>query len=166
MQYHNQVTRTPADHPMDSRNWTILDHAGEKGSVLLIEFRRCPGGRNVDETVRSLLVEPDDPIAQRLAIHPPDFRCVFARRAIKDRSDGQQPACLPGMLSPPGELANVLGRVIRPNCKSISHGNPPFATLNHLPGDLGILLSRLFSALVLVAISACPSVIWRSSSCS
>src|SRR5690242_3884718 len=94
------------------------------------------GEAQAAQTARRDYREPDDTIAQRLAIHPPDFRCVFARRAIKDRSDGQQPACLPGMLSPPGELANVLGRVIRPNCKSISHGNPPFATLNHLPGDL------------------------------
>ena len=51
---------------------------GEKGSVHVVELGRRARRRNVDETVRPLLVEADHPVTQRLAIHPADL--VFLTR--------------------------------------------------------------------------------------
>jgi hypothetical protein len=44
---------------MDRRDRTLLYDSGEKGPVQGVELGRHSWRRDIDETVRSLLVEPD-----------------------------------------------------------------------------------------------------------
>lgn len=48
-------------------------YPGEKRPVASIEFGRNARRRNVDETVRSLVIEPDHPVPQRLPVHSPNL---------------------------------------------------------------------------------------------
>jgi hypothetical protein len=55
------------------------------------ETAAAPGRDHVDQTVRTLLVEPDHPVPQRLPVHSPDPRRFRTRRPIQDRCYRQQP---------------------------------------------------------------------------
>src|SRR5262249_59744979 len=46
---------------MDRSDRALLYDSGEKGLMDSVEFGRHPRRRNIDETVRSLLVEPGSP---------------------------------------------------------------------------------------------------------
>jgi hypothetical protein len=52
----------------------------KKRQVRGIELGRNARRRNVDETVRSLIIEPVHPVSQRLPIHPADL-CRIGREA-------------------------------------------------------------------------------------
>ena len=59
IQPHDQIARPPAHHAMDRSDRTLLYDSGEKGLMDSVELGRYSRRRNIDETVRSLLVEPD-----------------------------------------------------------------------------------------------------------
>src|SRR5262249_2586088 len=59
MQPHDAISRPPAHHAMDRSDRALLYDAGEKGLMNSVELGRHRRRRNIDETVRSLLVEPD-----------------------------------------------------------------------------------------------------------
>src|SRR3954469_1243153 len=111
----------------------------EKGFVHVVEFGRRARRRNVDETVRPLLVEPDYPVTQRLAIHPAEVRCFFTRNPVQHRRKRQKPSRLRPILRALRKPPNLTGRVVRPNRHRLAHGkHPSFANLNHVTGDSGI----------------------------
>src|SRR5262249_2225049 len=83
MQPHDQIARPPAHHAMDRRYRALLYDAGEKGLMYRVELGRHPWRRNIDETVRSLLVEPDHPVPQRLTIHAANLRRLFPRGPLE-----------------------------------------------------------------------------------
>ena len=62
MQPHDQIARPPANHAVDRRDRTLLHDPGEKGPMRVVELGRHTPGRDVDETVRPLLVKSDHPI--------------------------------------------------------------------------------------------------------
>src|SRR5947208_13720843 len=62
IQPHDEIARPPAHHAMDRRDRTLLYDSGEKGLVPGVELGRHSRRRDTDETVRSLLVEPDHPV--------------------------------------------------------------------------------------------------------
>ena len=133
---HDQIARPPANHAVDRRDRALLHDPGEKGPVRVVELGRHARRRDVDETVRPLLVEADHPVPQRLAIHPADLRCVLPRGPIEHSRDRQQPSRLRGILRPLRKLANLAGRIVRPHRNRLAHGkHPPFATLNHAARD-------------------------------
>src|SRR6516165_6680017 len=70
-------------HAMDRRDRTLLYDSGEKGLVPGVELGRYSRRRDIDETVRSLLVEPDHPVPQRLTIHATDRGRLFPRGAVE-----------------------------------------------------------------------------------
>src|SRR5262245_28467845 len=74
IQSHDEIARPPAHHAMDRSDRALLYEAGEKGLVRGVELGRHPRRRNIDETIRSLLVEPDHPVPQRLTIHATNLR--------------------------------------------------------------------------------------------
>jgi hypothetical protein len=51
-----------------------------------------------------LLVEPDHPVPQRLAVHPTDLGGIFPQGAIENRCDRKQSARLRGVLRTLGKL--------------------------------------------------------------
>src|SRR5262249_39586983 len=66
IQPRDEIARPPAHHAMDRRDRTLLYDAGEKGLVPGVELGRHSRRRDIDETVRSLLVEPDHPVPQSM----------------------------------------------------------------------------------------------------
>jgi len=83
IQPHDQMARSPAHHAMDRRDRTLLYDSGEKGPVQGVELGRHSWRRDIDETVRSLLVEPDHPVPQRLTIHATDLGRLLPRDAVE-----------------------------------------------------------------------------------
>src|SRR5262249_19525768 len=83
MQPHDQIARPPAHHAMDRSDRALLYDAGKKGLMYSVELGRHPWRRNIDETVRSLLVEPDHPVPQRLTIHAANLRRLFPRGPLE-----------------------------------------------------------------------------------
>src|SRR6516225_11688211 len=71
VQPHDQIARPPAHHAMDRSDRALLYDSGERGLMYSVELGRHSRRRNIDETVRSLLVESDHPVPQRLTIHIP-----------------------------------------------------------------------------------------------
>ena len=124
VQPHDQIAGPPPHHAVDRRDRAFLHEPGEERPVYGIELGRNARRRNVDQTVRSLIIEPDHPVSQRLPIHPADPGCRGARGSIKDRRDRQQPPRLRRILHPFRQPANLVGSVVRPHRNSVAHGNP------------------------------------------
>src|SRR5262249_37798822 len=68
---------------MDRSDRALLHDPGEKGLVYGVELRWHPRRRNIDKTVRTLLVEPDHPVPQRLTIHATNLRRLFPRGPLE-----------------------------------------------------------------------------------
>src|SRR4029078_8753168 len=82
MQASNQIAGPPGRQAWDRRYRPLLHDPAEKGFVRVVELRRRARRRDVDEAVRPLLVEPDYPVTQRLAIDPAQPRCFFTRTPV------------------------------------------------------------------------------------
>src|SRR5262249_37964007 len=83
IQPHDQIARPPAHHAMHRRDRTLLYDSGEKGLVPGVALGRHAWRRDIEETIRSLLVEPDQPVPQRLTIHATDRGRLFPRGAVE-----------------------------------------------------------------------------------
>src|SRR5262245_1388769 len=83
MQPHDEIARPPAHHAMDRRDRTLIYDSGEKGLVPGVELGRHSRRRDIDETVRSVLVEPDHPVSHRLTIHATDRGRLFPRGTVE-----------------------------------------------------------------------------------
>src|SRR5262245_5806704 len=80
---HDQIARPPAHHAMDRRDWPLLHDAGKEGLMPGVELGRHSRRRDIDKTVRSLLVEPDHPVPQGLTIHATDPGRLFPRSSVE-----------------------------------------------------------------------------------
>jgi hypothetical protein len=78
VQPHDQIAGPPPHHAVDRRNGAFLHDPTQKSPVRCIELGRYSRRRNVDKTIRSLVIEPDHPVPQRLPIHPADLGCLAA----------------------------------------------------------------------------------------
>src|SRR4029077_3417576 len=110
---------------MDCGGWALIYDLGQKRLVLLVELGRSTWGSNVYQTVRSLFVEADHPVPQRLAVHTTSFRRLFPRCSVEDRSDRQKPTCLRRVLRPFGQTANFGARIVCFHCNGSTHDKPP-----------------------------------------
>src|SRR5262249_16965654 len=124
MQSHDQITRPPAHHAMDRSDRALLYDAGEKGLMCGVELGRHPRRRSIDETVRSLLVEPDHPVPQRLTIHAANLRRLLPRGAVEHGRNRKQAACLRSVFRSLSKPANLAGGIVRPHRNSVAHGKP------------------------------------------
>lgn len=89
----------------------------------LVEFGRRTRRGDIDQTIRSLLVEPDHPVAKRLPVHSADFGGLRARSAIEHGSDRQKASDLVAVLCPPRQPTHLNRCEIRPNRNRLAHGN-------------------------------------------
>src|SRR6516164_1912073 len=152
IQPHDQIARPPAHHAMDRSDWALLYDAGEKGLMTNVELGRHPRRRNIDETVRSLLVEPDHPVPQRLTIHAANLRRLFPRGAVEHGRNRKQPSRLRRIFRSLGKPANLAGGIVRPHRNGLTHGKPPqFAILNMPRSIRESRESQPLSGLVLLA---------------
>jgi hypothetical protein len=125
VQPHDQIAGPPAHNAIDRRDRACLHEAGEKRLMLVGQLAWRARRRLVDETVRPLLVEPDDPIPQRLTVHAADLRCLFSRAAVQHRCDRKQSTRLRRILHPLRNPPNIAVRIVRPHRNSSPHGKRP-----------------------------------------
>src|SRR5574340_1674250 len=123
MQLHDQVTGPPAHHAMDGRGRPFVHDPRQKRPVLGGELRRRTWRRNINQTIRPLLVESDHPVAKRLPIHPTDFGSLRPRCPIEHRSDRKKTPDLIAVLRPPRQPAHLNCCKIRSNRNWLAHGN-------------------------------------------
>ena len=89
-----KIDDPPTHDAMDRRRRTFLDHARERGAMLVLEPRRLAGSLAVDEAVGAVGVETQHPIADDLEPDPADLRRLASRRAVVDRRQSEQSARL------------------------------------------------------------------------
>src|SRR6478609_4700685 len=150
---------------MDCGGWALIYDPGQKRLMLLVELGGSTWRSNIYQTVRSLFVEADHPVPQRLAVHTTSFRRLFPRCSVEDRSDRQKPTCLRRVLRPFGQTANFGARIVCFHCNRSTHDKPPSVcqvesfrerfgnreSLNQrigISGDGSILADRLRMALI------------------
>ena len=110
---------------MDRRDRTLMNDPGEKGLVRVVELGGSTGRRNVDQTIRPLLVETDHPVPQRLAVHARVRRRLRPRAPIEHGGDRQQPARLRRVLRLLRQQANLRRRIVSSHRNSLAHGKRP-----------------------------------------
>src|SRR4029077_8641853 len=123
---------------MDCGGWALIYDPGQKRLMLLVELGGSTWRSNIYQTVRSLFVEADHPVPQRLAVHTTSFRGLFPRCSVEDRSDRPEadvPAPRPSSVWPNGELR-------RPNSLFSLQSLDPCRTVLRLPGVLITRASR------------------------
>jgi hypothetical protein len=91
---------------------TGLDQGGELGQLRRRQTRLGTLRPVVDEALGPRDVEPMDPVAQRLAIHPADLGRRSAIHPVPHRSQRQKPAALIDVLRPPGQRPQLLRRIV------------------------------------------------------
>src|SRR3546814_8332666 len=80
-----QIEQPPAHHAMRRRDRSVLDDLRQCPAVLLVKQWRRARRLAVDQTVGTLGVETDYPVAHDLKRHAADPRRLAARPAIIDR---------------------------------------------------------------------------------
>ena len=133
-----QVDPPPADNPVHRRIGAGLDNLAKFFHLDIAQVARPARALAVGEAIRSLFVEPVNPVPQGLAIHPTDPCGLSTAHAIVDRRKRQQTAALPGILATAGEFTKVAGIKVATKRNTGWHGDPPLPTLNQIKTDLGI----------------------------
>ena len=133
-----QVDPPPADNPVHRRVGAGLDNLAKFFHLDIAQVARPARALAVGEAIRSLFVEPVNPVPQGLAIHPTDPCGLSTAHAIVDRRKRQQTAALPGILATAGEFTKVAGIKVATKRNTGWHGDPPLPTLNQIKTDLGI----------------------------
>jgi hypothetical protein len=77
---------------------TGLDELCELSSLLLREPRLATFGPVVEKAIGAVFVEPVNPVAQRLAVHPADPGRLGPVHPVQNRSQRQETAALVGVL--------------------------------------------------------------------
>lgn len=98
-----QVDQPPADHAVDGRHRPALDHGRQRRTLLVVEPRRLARRLAVEQAIRTVRVEPHDPVPDDLQCHTADRCGLGARGSLVDRGQRQQAA----------RLASVLARACR-----------------------------------------------------
>lgn len=124
-----EIDDAPADHAMDGRVWAVLDRSHQGPTVRIGESRWLTGPLAVDQPVRTVRVQLQNPITNDLERHTAGRGRLRAARTVIDRSQRQKTAGLACVLAPSGSGPQLLGLEIAP--QRDRHGEPPsFATLN------------------------------------
>src|SRR4029077_15934070 len=122
-----QVDAAPAYDPILLRVGAGLDKLLQCLFLLVGELRRPPGRLDVDQTVRTVLVEAVRPVPQRLPVHAADPRRLGAVHPVANRRQRQQPSRLRGIL----HLRREPTQLIRPK----SSRRPTAAPIADLPNQ-------------------------------
>jgi hypothetical protein len=96
----------------------------------------------VGQTIHTLIVEPVNPIAQRLAIHAPDPGGFSAAHPVIDRRKSQKPANLAAIHATFGKQSKVRGIKIGAKRNTGRHGKSPLPPMNQIITDLRIPQSQ------------------------
>lgn len=117
-----EVDSPPARHAIDLGVRASFNNLRQFGQLIPRQTRLRPAHPIVDETVRTVSVEPVNPIPQRLAIHAADPGCFATIHPVADRRQRQQPAALVCILRPLGQTPKRLSRKILTQFHRTWHG--------------------------------------------
>ena len=93
----------------------------------------------IQQTRRTLRVEPDHPVANDLKANATKPRRLRPRPAIVDRRERQKPPHLIAIPAVPRQPSQIVTREIASNLDRRRHGKPPpFSMLNQFRALLGI----------------------------
>jgi hypothetical protein len=120
-----EVDDPPADHPVYSRHRAALDHGCQRRTVLIVQTRRLSWRLAVDQPLRAMRVEPEDPIPYNLQGHAADLGCLCAAASVIDHSQRQQPPNLVSILALTRNSAQRRRVKIGPQRYRSPHGEPP-----------------------------------------
>ena len=136
-----QIDDPPAYDAVNGGDRTALDDRGQRGPMGIVQPRRLPGRLSVDQAIRPISVELENPIANDLKRHADNLGRLDALGAFVNRRQSQKSPRLRSILRAFGGQSDRRSVKIIPERKS--HGEPPgFATLNQLAADLGSPESR------------------------
>ena len=136
-----QIDDPPAYDAVNRGDRTALNDRGQRGPMRIVQPRRLPGRLSVDQAVRPMSVELENPIANDLKRHAANLGRLAARGAFVNRRQSQKSPRLRSVLRAFGGKSDRRSVKIIPKRKS--HGKPlGFATLNPLAADLGSRESR------------------------
>jgi hypothetical protein len=136
-----QIDDPPAYDAVNGWDRTALDDRGQRRPMRIVQPRRLPGRLSIDQAVRPVSVELENPIANDLKRHAANLGRLGARGAFVNRRQSQKSPRLRSILRAFGGQSDRRSVKIIPERKS--HGKPPgFATLNQLAADLGSPESR------------------------
>ena len=117
-----------------------LDNLAKFFHLDIAQVARPARALAVGEAIRSLFVEPVNPVPQGLAIHPTDPCGLSTAHAIVDRRKRQQTAALPGILATAGEFTKVAGIKVATKRNTGWHG--PLCQHTETLAPLGITVGR------------------------
>jgi hypothetical protein len=89
-----QIAEPPAYHAVSGGNRPLFDQRLEDVPLIGVQARTGPRGLAVDQPVRAIGVEGQDPVAHRLQPDPADLGRLRARAARRDHRQRQQAAGL------------------------------------------------------------------------
>src|SRR3954454_20613001 len=121
---------------MQRRYRPVLDRRGQRPPMRLVQTRRLTRRLAVDQPVRAIRVELQNPVPNDLPRHPTNLRRLRTRRPVIDRRKRQQSAHLIGVLALARRCTDTLRVIIRAQWDR--HGETPrFASLESNPPRVG-----------------------------
>jgi hypothetical protein len=146
-----EIDDPPAHDLVNRRDWAALDDHGERGAIPVVQPRRLPSRLAVNQPVRALGVELDQPSRTTCKPDAPDLRRLSARRAVVNHRTSQKPARLRPAL--PHKASSPSARQNHPEAEQASE-SLSLATLNQTRNDPGIAAeSRLQGRGLVIAVA-------------
>src|SRR5208337_475587 len=132
-----EINQPPAHYPVGGWIGAVLDLLGKGAPVLVLEQGRLARCLAILEALRTLGIEAQHPITDRLQADATDARRIAARAAVKNLGKRQQTTGKGGILALLGEGTKLKSCKIRPKGNRHRHGESPlFAKMNHATADL------------------------------
>ena len=121
----DQVDEPPAHHPMPRRDRAVFDPLEQLPTMLIAQDRGRARRLAVQETVGTLSIEPQHPVAHGLQPHTTDPGRLGTAAAIVDRSQRQKPPGLRPILALARQRPQPCCIEIRPKGDRSGHGKLP-----------------------------------------
>src|SRR5271165_5337986 len=132
-----EINQPPAHYPVGGWIGAVLDLLGKGAPVLVLEQGRLARCLAILEALRTLGIEAQHPITDRLQADATDARRIAARAAVKNLGKRQQTTGKGGILALLGESTKLKSCKIHPKGNRHRHGESPlFAKMNHAAADL------------------------------
>jgi hypothetical protein len=104
-----EVLGPPGAHPVALGIGTAQHQGAQARHLALVQPGRSAALGPVAQTVDALGIEPDDPIPQRLAVHPGPTRSLAPVHAVQGVGESEQPRGDPSIGLAPGPTPQLLG---------------------------------------------------------
>ena len=110
---------------MDRRDRPLIDDRRQRPALAIVELGRIARRFAVDQTVRPIGIEMQDPITDHLKPDAADPSRIRATAAVIDLSQGNKPAALRRIPRSLRQPTQIRSRKICPQSNRSPHGEPP-----------------------------------------